>query len=69
MATNVFIEKGDLLLSGKEVSIHFLDILYLHWSFVGEEVDSTEKACTLTEIWVQHLPSDALKQLQDTQWI
>lgn len=70
MVTNLFSAKRDLLISGNEVNIYFLDdILYLHWSFVGEELSSTEKACTVTEIWVQHLSSDALKQLQDTEWI
>lgn len=45
------------------------DILYWHSSFVGEELGSMEKVCTGTEIWVQRLSSDVLKQLQDTEWI
>lgn len=70
MVTNLFSAKRDLLISGKEVNIYFLhDILYLHWSFVGEEPGFTAKACTVIEIWVQHLSSDALKQLQDTEWM
>lgn len=70
MVTNLFSAKRDFLLSGKEENTYFLDnILYFHWSFVSEELGSTEKACMMTEIWVQHLSSDALKQLQDTEWI
>lgn len=60
--------KWDRLVSGKEVTLHFLDnILYLHWSCAGGGAGSTEKACTVTEIWV--LSSDALKQWQDTERI